>query len=513
MNNNIYITGFMGSGKTTIASRLAEMLNRKFVDMDEVLEKKFGCPISEYFAQNGEEAFRKKETDLLRFLSKKRKIVASTGGGAPISNENRNLMNTSGTIVHLKADFETCAQRLAGADLNIRPMWKDPDKARELYDRRMPFYEKADIEIRVDDLGPEEAASRTAAALIGEDSFNISMGGMQSTVISTWDGPDRLADMVGNRRVAILTDKNVASLHLDRYLNVLNDPLVITVPAGEKIKSFNRYQKILETLLDRGFNRDDLFIALGGGTVTDLGAFVAATFKRGMNFILISTTLLGCVDASVGGKAGINLGRVKNSVGCFTVPEITIFDVRALMTLKPGRISEGLVEAYKTGLVAAPDLAELIEKSRNDLKRADAFLLSKVVSMSARAKADVVGSDFTEKGRRAILNLGHTYGHAVEGWHKYKVSHGRAVARGLLVATALSKARGLMDPAAADEIEAAVHGIAPNPPETPPLDDAWEIMQSDKKIKQGRLIFVLLSGRGNPVLVDDISKQELGQVI
>jgi 3-dehydroquinate synthetase len=186
-----------------------------------------------------------------------------------------------------------------------------------------------------------------------------------------------------------------------------------------------------------------------------------------------------------------------------------ILDALSLGTLPRPRISEGLIEAYKTGLVQDPSLAELIETHHRALMAKDRLLLFQLTARSARAKAVVVSEDFTEKGKRAILNFGHTYGHAVEGFHQYRVSHGRAVALGLAAATRLSLNRGLIPSDTADRILKTISRLAPNPPDLPPLADAWEIMLGDKKIRAGRLVFVLLEGPGRPLLVNDVTRVEL----
>lgn len=513
MDRNIYLIGFMGAGKSTVGRLLARELGRRFIDMDDELEKRFGMSIRDYFSRNGEDEFRKRETDYLRKLSEKKGLVAATGGGLIMKEENRRIAASSGTIVYLEADFETCRNRLGPVETASRPMWKNESEVRALFDKRKKIYEKADMIVSVDGKSPGRAAVEIASRLISDDVFPIEMGGERSTVFSTFNAPVRLAELAGDRRLVVLTDKKVKRLHLDRYLDELNDPIVIEVPGGERIKSLGMARRIYETLLDNHINRDDMLAAVGGGTVTDLGAYVAGTFKRGMRFALVSTTLLGCVDAAVGGKAAVNLGPAKNIVGCFTVPDGVVLDAASLRTLPRGRICEGVVEAYKTGLVADPALAGLIERDIKGLFRKDPGLLFKVVSLSARAKAEVVGGDFKESGRRAILNFGHTYGHAIEGWHNYKVSHGQAVAAGMIVAVEISRNRSLLARAEADKIISTIGDFIDGAPELPPVREAMDIMMHDKKIRRGKLVFVLLERTGEPVIVDDIETGELDRAI
>ncbi|MBU0516321.1 MAG: 3-dehydroquinate synthase, partial [Proteobacteria bacterium] len=320
-------------------------------------------------------------------------------------------------------------------------------------------------------------------------------------------------ELVRDRRVVLLSERRVAGLHLDRYWQALGRPNEMIVAPGERSKSLTSARRIYEALLTAGVERRDLLVAVGGGMITDLGAFVAATYKRGLDFILASTSLVGCVDAAIGGKAGVNLGRSKNMVGCFTAPRAVILDVTALSTLPRRQIAEGLVEAYKTGLVADPGLAELVETRIKELLAGDLEALARVAVMSAKAKADVVGIDFKEGGLRSILNLGHTYGHAVEGHHRFRVSHGRAVAQGILVAAELSLGRGLIDPEQARRIGQTLAPLLPGGLTPPTPDEAWALMRNDKKNRGGRIRFVLLEGPGRARLADDVTRDELATAV
>ncbi|MCX5873996.1 MAG: 3-dehydroquinate synthase, partial [Deltaproteobacteria bacterium] len=242
-------------------------------------------------------------------------------------------------------------------------------------------------------------------------------------------------------------------------------------------------------------------------------AFVASTYKRGIPFVLVSTSLVGCVDAAIGGKAAVDLNNVKNPVGCFAAPEAVILDLRALSTLPASCVSEGLVEAYKTGLVANPELAALIETNMGALLRRDLLLLGQVVRLSASAKAEIVGKDFRESGLRRILNFGHTFGHAVESFNNYRISHGTAVAAGMIIAMALSENRGMISSEKASGIQSILRNLVRGPVRMPTADDAWMIMMNDKKNRDGRVNFVLLSGIGSSVCVDDVQPKELTRAI
>jgi shikimate kinase/3-dehydroquinate synthase len=513
MKGNIYLVGFMGSGKSTIGALLGHRLKRRFVDMDEVLERQFGHAIPQVFAERGEEVFRRSESALLRKLSQRDKLVVATGGGVVEREENRLVMQASGTMIHLDSSLDSCGLRLSPRDRATRPLWRDESALRNLFDRRRSLYARTRLVVSVDGKAPDEVADLIVEAVAPEERFSVWLGDVECPIAVTHRAGQALAEIVADRRAVVLTDSTVARLHLDRIIKDVKDPVLLTVRPGERSKSMNSARRIYEDLIEHRFDRDDVLVAVGGGVVTDLGAFVASTYKRGMQLVLVSTTLLGCVDAAVGGKAAINLGQAKNVVGCFSRPEAVILDVPSLRTLNGKLRREGLVEAYKTGLVASPDLADRIEGEAGALLAGDQALLMHVAAASARTKAHVVSQDYQESGLRRILNLGHTFGHAIEGINRFRISHGLAVAWGMRVAARLSEARKLISRDMTERIVTTVHRIYPSRVDLPPVDEALEIMSHDKKIRRGRLVFVLLEGIGRPICVDDVSRDELAAVL
>jgi 3-dehydroquinate synthase len=365
------------------------------------------------------------------------------------------------------------------------------------------------VRVPVDEKSPEEIAEFIIARLFEEERFSARLGEAECPVIVTCAAPAALSPFVRSRRVALVTDRTVSRIHGDRFRSVLNEPVEILIQPGEKSKTLSTARRIYEKLRGHRFERDGMVVALGGGVVTDLAAFVASTYKRGMDVALVSTTLLGCVDAAIGGKTAVNLGPTKNVIGTFSAPAAVILDVFSLGTLHRKQISEGLIEAYKTGLVSSPPLAALVERETRNLRSGEMPLLAELTGLSARTKADVVAQDFREAGRRRILNFGHTFGHAVEAFHRFRISHGQSVALGMLVATRLSESRGLLSGDVAELIVSTIRQISPYAVELPPPEEAWEHMRHDKKIKDGKMVFVLLEGVGQAVCVDDVSPQEL----
>ena len=384
---------------------------------------------------------------------------------------------------------------------------------RKLFDRRQTAYSDNDLTASPDGRDPREIASAVVSKLFPDRRFSARLGDKDCPIVWTRDAGKVLAELVGGSRTVVLTDTTVASCRLGAFRDALEPRQVIEIPPGEDSKSLDTAAMVYRKLLDCHLDRDDMFIALGGGVVTDLGAFVASTFKRGMRLVLVSTSLLGCVDAAVGGKAAVNLEAAKNVIGCFSTPDAVILDMAAMRTRDRPQLSEGLIEAYKTGLIARPELARLVEQETDALLAGDQPLIAEVAALSAETKARVVSMDFRESGLRRILNFGHTYGHGVEGACRFAISHGQAVALGMIAAAEISATRGLIPRDLADRIAATITAISPDLPEPPPFEAAWEVMLHDKKIKAGKLVFVLLEGTGKAICVNDVSKEELERVL
>jgi shikimate kinase/3-dehydroquinate synthase len=513
MKGNLYLTGFMGSGKSVVGKKLARIMGRRFVDNDELVVEELGMPIAQAFEEQGEEAFRQAETKTLKRVARRRNSVVATGGGLPVNPRNREIMKRNGIIIHLGAGLETCTSRLGPEEVAIRPLWQDPKALKDLYESRQEAYRDCTLWVDTDGLTVDEVCHKIGEGLFPLRSSNVNLGGELSPLIEAWQGQELLAPYTQGRKVVLLTDRNVAKLHLARYQEALGNPLTVIMSPGDRSKTLRRAAPIYEAMYAGRLDRGDILVALGGGMVTDLGAFVAATYMRGIKFILACTSLVGAVDAAVGGKAAVNLVNIKNLVGLFTVPEAVILDLYSLGTLPRKQIAEGLSEAYKTGLILNPELAELISQNLGRLLRGDLLLLAQVARLSAQAKAGVVSQDFREGGVRRILNLGHTYGHALESYNNLKVSHGQAVAAGLMVSAAISQERGLIDNDFYGQIMQTSKRLLPKTTSWPPIDQAWNLMMGDKKNLSGKLIYVLLAGPGEHRIVDDVSKEEVERAV
>lgn len=513
MNGNIYITGFMGVGKSTIARALSRLLKRGLIDMDEAISKKSGLSVSSYFEKFGETGFREVENELLRNVASQERLVVSTGGGVPVNPQNLALMRNSGTIIHLDMPISECLARLGSHSNLSRPKWTNRASVESLYNERAASYKECDHRINVSRMLPDDCAWEICERLHASESTDVRMGPASHPLYISWKAPEELQALTLDRKVFVVTDRKVKRLHMDRYVPYLGTATVVALPGGERSKSLNNARFLYESMLKERIGRDDILIALGGGVITDLCAFVASTYKRGIDFALASTSLVGCVDAAIGGKAAVDLGRVKNPVGCFSSPSAVALDLRALSTLPLTCRTEGLVEAYKTGMIANPDLLSLFENDLESLLSGDLILLAKLVRLSAMTKVEIVTKDFGEKGLRRILNFGHTYGHAVEGFNHYRISHGVAVAVGMMVAINLSVSRAMIDVETSSRAEIVLKRFINQKVELPETETAWDIMTNDKKNRNGRIGFILLEGPFSPVFVEDVHRDELSRAI
>ncbi len=310
-------------------------------------------------------------------------------------------------------------------------------------------------------------------------------------------------------KVALVSDEAVAPRYAEPVRASLEAAgvrvFLYTVPEGESSKSLSTLETLLRRMTQDGFNRQDAVVALGGGVVSDLAGFVAASYMRGVALYTLSTTLLGMVDAAVGGKTGVNLPEGKNLVGAFWQPKTVLMDVSVLATLPEREFRGGAVEGFKHGLLADPQLLGDVADA-NFRRDGPTEFLTQTVARSVKVKADIVAEDEREGGRRAFLNLGHTLAHALEAASAHTLSHGDAVAYGLLFATRLAAARGYDDHT--ERVAAFVRWVDPPPLPEGPLEPLLPFIARDKK-HLSRQRWVLLKRIGEPYLADDVTEDEL----
>jgi len=352
---------------------------------------------------------------------------------------------------------------------------------------------------------------KTLTVNLGDRSYPIYIG------VELLQDPALIQKHIQTKAVCIVSNNTVSKLYLTQLKKSLNDYRVIEVilEDGEQFKNADSLNRIYTTLLDNKFNRDSTIIALGGGVVGDIAGFAAASFMRGIPFIQIPTTLLSQVDSSVGGKTGINHPLGKNMIGAFYQPQAVVIDMHVLQTLDKREISAGLAEVIKYGLIWDQDFFDHLENHIEDLKNLNVMQLEQAIYRSCEIKAEVVSQDERESGLRAILNLGHTFGHAIENCLGYgEWLHGEAVGCGMVMAAQMSLAHGWINDTDFDRIRNLIQA-ADLPIEKPQisLHDFIEAMSLDKKNKNQDIYLVLQQGIGQAIVTKDYSFSELEKVL
>ncbi|MDQ2822718.1 MAG: bifunctional shikimate kinase/3-dehydroquinate synthase AroKB [Pseudomonadota bacterium] len=518
----------MGSGKTTIGRQLAKRLGKRFVDSDHEIEARTGASIPLIFDIEGEASFRRREADVIRDLSAQRGIVLATGGGAVLDAGTRARLAERGTVIYLRAHVNSILQRVAH-DKN-RPLLRTADPRRTLETltaQREPLYREVahlvidtgrpNVQSMVQTILEQLAAlarksaiasmNSTTSQLAAPFTLNVDLGERSYPIAI---GPDLLDDAellvryVNGRQVAIVTNTTVAPLYLEKVAAPLRaagrDVLEIVLPDGEQYKNWESLMLIFDALLAHKCDRKTTLVALGGGVIGDLTGFAAASYMRGVPFVQIPTTLLAQVDSSVGGKTGLNHPLGKNMIGAFYQPRAVLADTNTLATLPARELAAGLAEVIKHGAILDAGFFDWLEQNMAALVARDPIALAHAIARSCEIKAEVVRRDEREGGLRAVLNFGHTFGHAIENGLGYgKWLHGEAVGCGMVMAADLSQRLGQIDAVQCARVKALV-AAAGLPVAAPDLGTArWrELMEVDKKNEGGAIRFILLKPLGSP---------------
>ncbi len=344
---------------------------------------------------------------------------------------------------------------------------------------------------------------------LGERSYPLYIGR------DLFDESVLLDQHVSGTQVVLVSNETIAPLYLQRVRDALSDKRQITeviLPDGEQFKTLETLQQIFDQVMAARHNRSTTFIAVGGGVVGDITGFAAACYQRGVNFIQVPTTLLAQVDSSVGGKTAVNHELGKNMIGAFYQPRAVLIDTQTLHSLPAREFSAGLAEVLKYGLIRDPSFYAWLQTNMARLLAREEPVLAEAIERSCANKAEVVAADEREGGVRAILNLGHTFGHAIETAQGYgKWLHGEAVAAGMLLAARLSCSRGWLAVEEVKELEQLLRrmDLPTKTPDGMSADQFIDLMGRDKKVIDGKLRLVLLRAIGEAVVVDDASEQEL----
>jgi len=535
-SGNIILIGMMGSGKTTVGRLLAKQLGQIFIDSDEEIQRRTGVTIPHIFDVEGEAGFRQRETSVLEDLAGRSGLVLATGGGAILNSHNRSVLKASGTIVYLKSSVHDLWQRTRH-DTN-RPLLQTADpraRLQELFEQRDPLYsEIADIvmhtgkqsvhvllmrlqqrlqELKASSNVGEDESMKTLSVGLAERSYPIHIGN------DLLNKPELLLPYLPRKRAVIVSNTTVAPLYLDRLKETLAHHQIqiesIILPDGEQYKNNESMNVIYDALLRAHCERSTPIIALGGGVIGDMTGFAAASYLRGVPFIQIPTTLLSQVDSSVGGKTGINHPLGKNMIGAFYQPLVVLADVTTLDTLSDKELRAGVAEVIKYGLIRDLPFLEWLEANIEKLLSRDKAALQYAIARSCQNKAEVVGNDERESGERALLNLGHTFGHAIENGMGYGTwLHGEAVAAGTIMATDLSHRLGWLSAEDVMRVRKLFERVG-LPTIGPKLGSEryMQLMGLDKKVADGKIRFVLLKSLGNAIMTSDVPQESLEQTL
>jgi shikimate kinase/3-dehydroquinate synthase len=485
----IVFIGFMGAGKST-ALAAAREAGLETVEIDELMERELGKPIRQAFEEDGEEAFRAREAEVVGSLLEQADGGAIALGGGSVLSERVRKALARHTVVLLEIDAAEAWRRIEGTE---RPLATSEADVARLLAERSPLYEElADAVVPTRDLGVVARALPAIQAL-GEmpEGTKLLWASSQSGDYPILVGSGILGTAWWplERRRFCVSDRDVAPLFAERL-----QPLeaLVEVEPGEGAKTLGWTEEVLRELTQRGMSREDHVVALGGGVVGDLAGFCAHLYQRGVPVVHVPTTLVAQVDSAYGGKTGVDLPEGKNYAGAYQLPAGVLADVATLRTLPREELAAGFVEALKTGLLAGGSLWERVR----EIQAIDPDQLADVVFACARYKCAIVAADERDAGLRNVLNLGHTVGHAIEAASSYsRYRHGEAISIGLLAALRLSDA-----PQLRDECEGilARHGLPVRLDPDVAIEDVLDALQRDKKLTAAGVGFVLLSEPGKP---------------
>ncbi len=541
---HIFLVGLSGTGKTTAGRLLADELGLPFIDTDTEIERRTGQTIPELFESSGEPAFRDTERKVLAEIASGPSAVVSTGGGLPLDPANRDLMKSVGLIAWLDAHVDVLVDRLQRMESHGRPLLQDDPRTAltRLSRERRPIYAQLGHWIDVSGT-PLDTVSRVMAiidhgAITGEptaatpvpDSVEIQREPIwvraPSQTYPIYVGLG-LFPQIGaiikahglDTRLHVVVDERVDELHGDAFRAGLGEEVPFTwqsITAGEEQKTMKTVNAVYDNLLRQQPERQDVIVALGGGVIGDLVGYVAATLLRGIRFIQVPTTLLSQVDSSVGGKVGVDHERGKNLIGAFHQPNLVIADLDVLRTLPPREIAAGWAEVVKIAVVQDAALFEDLERSAELLNQLDPEATERAIRRDIELKATLIEQDERDTtGARAVLNYGHTVGHALEAATGYgTLLHGEAIAIGMNAAARIAGAGGLFPREAIVRQARLLQRLGlPSRCEVASPEAVKEAISLDKKRAGAKTTWILPTGIGSVRVISDVPDQVVDAAI
>ncbi len=507
---NLYLYGPPGSGKTTVGRALAHRLGRSFIDSDDLIVERAGKDIPRVFAEEGEAAFRSLEAEICLSLAGRAELVVACGGGALLNEQVRRALEGSGTVVCLRCSTEQLEARLQAQA--ARPLLAGgPGALQALLEDRRSHYDSYDIQVDTSDRPVEAVVDIVLREQ--HDSFVRVLPVDQPPGYEVHLGAGllrnlrELAEGAGLRApFVIVADESVSRLYANELQESLPGPLV-EVPSGEANKTLKSASRLYAEFLEFGLERGGSVVAFGGGVIGDLAGFAAATYMRGVRWLAVPTTLLAMVDASIGGKVGVDLPQGKNLVGAFYPPARVVTDTDTLATLPETEFRAGLAELLKAAVIGDPELLGWIE-------RGDGLPTLRWIERALAVKIAVVEADPHEGGARASLNFGHTIAHGIEAAADYSLRHGEAVAIGMVGETMLAEALGIAEAGLGARLGTALDRLGlPTAYAGLNPDAIRRAMDSDKKRAQGQLKFALPVAPGDVRIGVEVPEDALRQVL
>ncbi|MBO4829967.1 3-dehydroquinate synthase [Fibrobacter sp. UWB4] len=525
MKKHLYFTGFMASGKSRTGRALADRLGRPFVDTDNVIVERAGKSINEIFEQEGEAAFRKMERDVIAEIAQSEKpLVVSLGGGALTQAENLKVIRENGTIIRLWAKPEVLSERIGRK--NTRPLLANLsdeerlEKIKQMLKDREKNYANADFSVESsNDYSETHVTERIMHMLKFWESHALdvhpSEGGRYPIFIGKNIVPDAAIMLEGLRlaptyEFLICTDTTIAkeqNTKLSELRGQAGRCPIFKFQAGEGHKTLHNLNQLYSFMLHRGYTRKSCLLQFSGGVVGDMAGFGAATYQRGIPFVQFPTTLLSMVDSSVGGKVAVNHAEGKNMIGAFYQPKAVVCDISVLNTLPPTEYLAGLAEIVKYGVIYDEEFFTYLENNVEKIKAHDFDVLKHMIFRSCQIKAEVVGIDEKEAGLRAILNYGHTFGHAIEKLTHYELySHGIAVSLGMRVAARAAVLLGKLSKEDEQRQNKLLDDLGFPKTYNTDVEAAWAAMAVDKKAEKGTRVYILPTKIGKVEKVCNIDK-------
>jgi shikimate kinase / 3-dehydroquinate synthase len=562
----VYLVGFSGSGKSTIAKRTAERLQCHACDLDELIVERAGKTIPNIFKEEGEPGFRARETDALIAASNQAPFVIATGGGTVVRAENRNLMSSKGWIIFLEAQppvlHARIQQQLKQSDPRaIRPLLDAVyplDQIRSLKHTRQSAYGLADWTVHTDRLTEEQVAEEVVRAIeilersqepiVSQDGAGpmrhsldpdlpppivVAAGLWPYQVIVGWENLASVADQIKRvlpqaKHAAILTERRVWGRLGSTVHNALRTAGfavdVREIPDDESVKSTEEVNAIHDWLLAIRFRRDDVLMIVGGGAIDDVGAFAASTYMRGVPLVKVPTSLEGMVDTSIGGKTALNHPRARNLIGTFYHPRLVWTDAALLCGENPENVRPAWAEVVKYAMlegsllrdqISGTKLFEVVSANVEQLLALEKRILLNIIARCIALKAQVVASDERDFGQhRILLNYGHTIGHALETSTNYAVPHGNAVAIGMAIEAAIAVRLGVAKPEAANQQDELLRrfGLPTKLPKVS-VDLLLERIRNDKKVFGDSPRWILPVEVGRAIVSSSVSHDDLISVI